>query len=611
MNRNLLVTLLLALCLVLVGIGGAVSSHAGESPPSIEGASVDALVASQLTVQSWYTEGDIPVNGHRDMTFRVHTNDTCTSPVGSNISRPGVSIEDGVFDVLLDVRHEDFDGQALWLKVIIGGVEMDCIPLMPAPYALSLRPGAKISDASSTAKFNRAWSSGQTHYKVGVYGEAIGSGIHHRFIGVHGESSDDTGVYGESDSGIGVAGAAKAGSGLTVGVRGISSSSEGTGVEGFASADSGENYGVTGISASTSGRGVFGWAGATDGQTVGVYGRTDSRSNQARGIFGEATSTGNGITYGVRGESSSTRGRGVLGEAKASSGVAIGVRGESRSTEGRGVFGWANAENGAAFGVYGSSDSPDGAGVYALGRGEHDPDLVLGGRSTSNDNGVIWSDPSYPGSDIFIRSNDHVGIHLDRDGDGEDSSRLYVYNGDGNTIFRLDESGFLRVRNSSEETIFQVNQTGTARVNVLQITGGSDLSERFDISSASGEIRPGLAVCIDADQPGELSVCDGAYNRTVAGIISGAGGIDPGMVMGQEGSQADGAYPVALTGRVYAWADASGGPIRPGDLLTTSGTTGHLMKVTDHGQASGAIVGKAMSSVDADSGLVLVLVTLQ
>jgi hypothetical protein len=35
------------------------------------------------------------------------------------------------------------------------------------------------------------------------------------------------------------------------------------------------------------------------------------------------------------------------------------------------------------------------------------------------------------------------------------------------------------------------------------------------------------------------------------------------------------------------------------------------MKVTDHGKAQGAILGKAMTTLDSGRGLVLVLVTLQ
>ena len=62
---------------------------------------------------------------------------------------------------------------------------------------------------------------------------------------------------------------------------------------------------------------------------------------------------------------------------------------------------------------------------------------------------------------------------------------------------------------------------------------------------------------------------------------------------------------------VYAWADASTTRIEPGDLLTTSDIPGHLMKVMDHPRAQGAILGKAMTSLEQGTGMVLVLVSLQ
>jgi hypothetical protein len=46
-------------------------------------------------------------------------------------------------------------------------------------------------------------------------------------------------------------------------------------------------------------------------------------------------------------------------------------------------------------------------------------------------------------------------------------------------------------------------------------------------------------------------------------------------------------------------------------MLTSSGTPGRAMKVTDHARAQGAILGKAMTSLKAGSGVVLVVVTLQ
>jgi hypothetical protein len=154
---------------------------------------------------------------------------------------------------------------------------------------------------------------------------------------------------------------------------------------------------------------------------------------------------------------------------------------------------------------------------------------------------------------------------------------------------------------------------GPITTTTLEITGGADLSEQFEIRSVSPDTEPtaGMIVSIDPANPGELLVSSKAYDRRVAGIISGAGGVSTGMLMGQRGSKADGKSPVALTGRVYCRADASNGSIEPGDLLATSDVPGHAMKVADFVKGQGATIGKAMTGLEKGKGLVLVLVTLQ
>lgn len=167
----------------------------------------------------------------------------------------------------------------------------------------------------------------------------------------------------------------------------------------------------------------------------------------------------------------------------------------------------------------------------------------------------------------------------------------------------------------------KLDVNGTARTKILEITGGSDLSEQFDIGEPINlqddvkmedfAIEPGMVVCIDPANPGKLLLSSRVYDRTVAGIISGAGGVNTGMLMGQKGTGADGEYPVALTGRAYCKVDATYGSVQPGDLLTTSETPGYAMKVNDYDNARGAIIGKAMSSLDNGKGLVLTLISLQ
>ena len=148
--------------------------------------------------------------------------------------------------------------------------------------------------------------------------------------------------------------------------------------------------------------------------------------------------------------------------------------------------------------------------------------------------------------------------------------------------------------------------TGKAEVGVLQIEG-ADLAEKFPVSE---EIKPGTVVEIDPDNPGELRVARGAYNRRVAGVASGAGDLPAGAILGNLPGSED-ASAIALSGRVWVQCDATHHSIQPGDLLTTSDTPGHAMAVTDFDAAQGAILGKAMSRLESKRGLVLVLVTLQ
>ena len=75
--------------------------------------------------------------------------------------------------------------------------------------------------------------------------------------------------------------------------------------------------------------------------------------------------------------------------------------------------------------------------------------------------------------------------------------------------------------------------------------------EAHDAALLQG-IEPGMVVAIDPQHPGQLQLASRAYDRTVAGCVSGANGINPGLTMQQEGTAAvrrlmdDGDYTGAL-----------------------------------------------------------------
>ena len=186
--------------------------------------------------------------------------------------------------------------------------------------------------------------------------------------------------------------------------------------------------------------------------------------------------------------------------------------------------------------------------------------------------------------------------------------RSFVIYSDDASQYRMLIDGSGNVGIGTVTPAARLDVAGTTRTNVLQVTGGSDLAENFEFSE---NVEPGLIVAIDLRHPGKLMLARGAYNRRVAGIISGANNLSAGLVL-PDLKGARSSSPLALSGRVWVYADAAGGAIRPGDLLTTSATNaGHAMTAANHRRAHGAVIGKAMTGLRSGSGLVLVLVTLQ
>lgn len=304
----------------------------------------------------------------------------------------------------------------------------------------------------------------------------------------------------------------------------------------------------------------------------GVVGKSSSSAQNYAGVYGLNDSSGTGV-YGY-----SASGNGVIGQTDVA--LKSGVFGTS--TAGNGVSGTTTAAGHS--GVYGSAEGATGVGGYfynptgdalrSVGRTSlygwlyvHDSDFWIGSAARRGSPGravVDWRDP---------QSN---------------KSQCYINFGDD----------------------WQETKIGGAvtEVKALRITGGADLAEPFAMSHEN--VEPGSVVVIDDVNPGKLRMSHAAYDKKVAGIVSGADGIKPGISMIQE-DMLEAGENVALSGRVYVKANNSAGDISPGDLLTTSAIPGEAMKASDHDRAQGAILGKAMTKLSDESGKVLVLVTLQ
>jgi hypothetical protein len=136
---------------------------------------------------------------------------------------------------------------------------------------------------------------------------------------------------------------------------------------------------------------------------------------------------------------------------------------------------------------------------------------------------------------------------------------------------------------------------------------GRDYAEDFEVAGAAGA-EPGTVMVLD--DSGGIRMSEQAYDRRVAGVVSGAGDCRPAVILGREAS-ATNRCTVALMGKVYCRVDASQSPIAIGDLLTTSATPGHAMKAANPAQAFGAVIGKALRPLAVGRGLVPILVALQ
>jgi hypothetical protein len=363
-----------------------------------------------------------------------------------------------------------------------------------------------------------------------------------------------------------------------------------------------------------------------DSATNNVPGIKGTNTAGGTGVWGESTNQGQGPTWiGVYGRSSSTiGGAGVYGENTVgpaiigvSHGNGDGVYGESKDFEGvRGVShaAWhggvvgvndnANTDpnNPAGPGVYGTSPGsgvvgestgPGWFGIYGK-TASNTGGAGAGGENTQNGPGVFGK--SVGGAGVLGISQNGEGVH----GETHSSALAAVA---GISLTGTGAGIYGENKGSGPAGYFK----GSVMVTGDILLANMDCAEDFNIAGCD-PIEPGTVMIID--QEGALQPSQTAYDKRVAGVISGAGTLKPGIVLGKLDVQ-DNRMPLALVGRVYCKVDARYSPVEVGDLLTTSPTTGHAMKAHDPFKAFGAVIGKALGSLSHGEGLVPILVALQ
>ena len=341
----------------------------------------------------------------------------------------------------------------------------------------------------------------------------------------------------------------------------IGESSEYNGVRGIshAAGHGGNAAAVAGVNDNT-GPGVFG----ESIRGVGVWGE----SKTWMGLFGKSESPAEIGGAGVLGEAV---GSGVMGISK----TWIGVYGESQSSgAGAGVWG---EHKGSGNGVVGKTQSTTGgAGVWGEGLG---PGVIGVSKTwvgvygeTQNPDPVgagIWGDHKGAGTGVFGISNTGIGVM------GKGGRLAGYFEGD------VEVTGDIRLANA-------------------------DCAEDFDIAGTE-QIESGTVMVLGEE--GKLELSQRAYDKRVAGVVSGAGAYKPGIVLDKQSS--GNRKPIALLGKVYCKVDAGYGSIEVGDLLTTSPSPGHAMKANDPVRAFGAVIGKALRPLTEGQSLIPILIALQ
>jgi hypothetical protein len=246
-RKQILISAVVVGLLLALAVGMSISQAQEPEPPddpevlqtAIQGKvttlAAAGVVSPAISYQGRLTDNDSgdALDGTYDFQFRFYDAESGGDVVDGPTTVEDVDVNEGLFNIRLPISPTVFSGQALWMQLRVredgGSYDPWMTPLKeirPVPYAMSLRPGAIISDSGSIVELNR-FREGFLDTKIAVYGEAEQAGT--LSTGVYGMGSF-AGLYGQSDY---------------IGVYGYSSSSDGTAV--YAQGDAKQNLSGNGL----------------------------------------------------------------------------------------------------------------------------------------------------------------------------------------------------------------------------------------------------------------------------------------------------------------------------------------------------------------------------
>jgi hypothetical protein len=182
----------------------------------------------------------------------------------------------------------------------------------------------------------------------------------------------------------------------------------------------------------------------------------------------------------------------------------------------------------------------------------------------------------------------------------QNTERMRI-SGDGNVTIKTPTSGYA------------LDVTGTVHATGA-ITSDAGINAAYqDVAEwvpAAEPLSAGTVVVLNAANGNEVMPSASPYDTTVAGVVSE----HPGIILGKGGPDK---AQIATTGRVKVKVDARNNPICVGDLLVTSDLSGTAMRSVPVAVSGismhrpGTIIGKALEPLQAGTGEILVLLSLQ
>jgi hypothetical protein len=268
----------------------------------------------------------------------------------------------------------------------------------------------------------------------------------------------------------------------------------------------------------------------------------------------------------------------------------------ANSVGGNGVFGLSTVPN--ASGVFGANNN---GGVGVAGNSDNGTGMVATTKSNATQGIYAANNGTAPAPAGSAGGNGVFGWSTVPNASG-------VFGGNDNA----GSNGVAGISKNGTGIYAQGGQFAGYFVGNVQVTGdislsGADCAEHFDITALE-KVEPGTVMVINED--GLLEPSQQAYDKKVAGVISGAGKFKRGIILDRQESDSARA-PIALIGKVYCKVDSEYSAIEVGDLLTTSPTPGYAMKAADPSKAFGSVIGKALRRLGAGRGLIPILIALQ